>query len=61
MISLPIEISRTKTGFRVWFGTFATSRQKDFATLAEARAFARDKFNKSRTRFILENPGLEYE
>ena len=52
-MTLPIEISREGEGWKVWFGTFATDRSKVFATAAEADAFAKAKFAKMRTRFIL--------
>lgn len=52
-ISLPIEITKVENGWKVWFGTWSTDREKIFPTAEEAEAFAKQKFAKMKTRFIL--------
>ena len=59
-MSLPIEISRDTDGYTVWFGTLTTNRVAHFETKAKAMEFAKRKFERMRTRYILDDTGTDY-
>jgi hypothetical protein len=55
---LPIEVSRQGEQFRVWFGTWATKRERYFDTAVEALAFANAQWLKMPSRHLLIEPGI---
>ena len=59
MMSLQIEVSRNADEYMVWFGTLTTFRVAYFQTKAEAMEFARRKFEKMRTRYIIDSTEVD--